>query len=116
MHAVQSIAIKRVPPRCHPIEQCGMAWQPTSLPAVRFTAIFLAHAMARAQYNPAIASVWSAPVRSWASLLFEHGVWISRQSKFSTDNIENAARCVQTAAELTSYRIKGYCGPGFPVC
>jgi hypothetical protein len=47
MHAVQSIAIKRVPPRCHPVEQCGMARQPASLPAIRSTATFLAHAMAR---------------------------------------------------------------------
>jgi hypothetical protein len=99
---VQSIAIKRVPLRCHPVGQCGMAWQPTSLPAVRFTATFLAHAMARAQNNPTNCfSVVGPPVRSWASLLFEPSVWVSRQSKFSNEQIENAARCVRTAAELT---------------
>src|SRR5882672_2469656 len=63
MNAVQSIAIKRVPSRSHAVERCGMAWQPTSLPAVRFTATFLAHAMARAQYNPTIGSVWSPPAQ-----------------------------------------------------
>src|SRR5258708_36954952 len=51
-------------------------------------------------------SMVDPPVRSWASLLFEHSVWVSRQSKFSNDQIENATRCVQTAAELTRYRIK----------
>jgi propionyl-CoA synthetase len=61
--AVQRITIKRVPPRRQPVERCGMAWQPTSLPAVRFTATFLAHAMARAQYNPTITSVWSPPAQ-----------------------------------------------------
>jgi hypothetical protein len=32
-------------------------------------------------------SMFGPPVRSWASLLFEHSVWISRQSKFSNDQI-----------------------------
>jgi hypothetical protein len=40
-----------------------MAKQPTSLPAVRFTATFLAHAMARAQYNPTITSLWPPPAQ-----------------------------------------------------
>src|SRR5882762_6409806 len=46
MQALQSVAIKREPPRCHAVEQCGMAWQPASLPAVRSTAAFLANARA----------------------------------------------------------------------
>jgi hypothetical protein len=40
-----------------------MAKQSTSLPAVRSTATFLAHAMARAQYNATITSVWSPPAQ-----------------------------------------------------
>jgi hypothetical protein len=72
--------------------------------------------MARAQYNPTIASVWSAPGRSRVSLLFEQSVWVWWQSRFSNDQIENAKRCVQTAAELTRYGFKGYCGRGVAVC
>jgi hypothetical protein len=61
-------------------------------------------------------SMVGLPVRCRVSLLFEHGVWVSRQSEFSNDPIENATRCVQTLAELTRYRIKGYCGRGIAVC
>jgi hypothetical protein len=54
-------------------------------------------------YNPTIASVWLAPrVRGWASLLFEHGFWVSRQSKFSNDQIENATRSNGSGTDLIS--------------
>jgi hypothetical protein len=72
--------------------------------------------MARAQYNPTIASIWSAPVRGRVSLLFEYNVWVSRQSRFANDQIESATRRVQTAAELTRNRVKGYRGRGVAVC
>jgi hypothetical protein len=58
----------------------------------------------------------SPPVRGWASLLFEHNFWAPRQFKFSNDQIENATRCVQAAAQRTGYRTSGYCGCGFAVC
>jgi len=75
-----------------------------------------AHAMARAQYNPTIASVWSATrfaagAACYSNIAFgSHG----NPSSFSNGQIENAARCVQAAAELTRYRINGYCGRGLP--
>jgi hypothetical protein len=74
MHAVPSIAMKRVPPECHPIEYCDMAWRPTSLPAGRSTVTFLAHAVARAQYNLTIDSVWSAAGFRLGQLLPEQNV------------------------------------------
>ena len=61
-------------------------------------------------------SMVGLPVRSRVSLLFEHKVWVARQSRFSNDQIESATRCVQTLSELTRYRIKGYCGRGVAAC
>jgi len=61
-------------------------------------------------------SMVGLPVRSRVSLLFEHNVWVSRQSRFSNDQIENATRCVLTAAKLTRYGIKGYWGRGVAIC
>jgi hypothetical protein len=113
---VQSIATKRVPPRCHAVEQCAMAQQPTSLPAVRSTATFLVCDGVCSIQSDNCFSMLSLPVRGRVSLLFERNVWVSRQSRFSNDPIENATRCVPTAAELTRSRIKRYRGRGFAVC
>src|SRR5882672_4176352 len=105
MNAVQSIAIKRVPPRCHAVEQCGMAWQPASLPAVRSTAAFLANAKSLRTPSPCERQVLSnaKSLRTlWRSL---KTIGQSRQygygNQTSSDQIESATRCVQTAAELT---------------
>src|SRR6266566_8337052 len=88
MQALQSSAIKRGPPRCDPIEQCGMAWQPTSSPAVRSTGTF---ACAR---EPLLRTLWRALKTIRQLLQYGHGNQIS-------DQIESATCYVQTAAELT---------------
>lgn len=98
---MQSIARKRVPPRCHPGQRHGTVWQPASLPAVRSTATFLARYGACSIQSDKLLQYGRPPVRNRARLLFEYSVWVS---KFANEQIENAARCVQTAAELTDTR------------
>src|SRR6266567_2481749 len=64
-----------------------------------------------------IASVWSASRFAAGSACYPNkAFWVSRQSRFSNDQVENATRCVLTAAELTRYGIKGYCGRGVAIC
>src|SRR6266851_4171071 len=88
MQALQSVAIKREPPRCHAIEQYRMAWQPASLPAVRSTAAFLANARS-------LRTLWRSLKTIGQSRQYGYG------NQTSSDQIESATRCVQTAAELT---------------
>ena len=111
---MQSIARTRVPPRCDPGQRRGTVWQPTSLPAVRSTATFLAHAMARAQYDPTkFTSVWSAPGSQRARLLFEYSVWVS---KFANEQDRERSALRSNGCGTDRYEIKGYCGQGFAVC
>jgi hypothetical protein len=116
MHAAHNIAKMTVPPRRHAIDPCAMASQPTS--SVRSTATFPAHAMTPAQCHPKINSVWSAtPFATGPDLLVKsvkHGLWVSRQSKLSNIEIENATRCVQTAAERARYPCKDTADAALP--
>jgi hypothetical protein len=57
-------------------------------------------------------SMVGLPVRCRVSLLFEHSVL--GLTTIQVLERENATRCVQTLAELTRNRIKGYCGRGVP--
>jgi len=51
VHAVHSSAKRRGPLHDQPVEKCDLTWQPISLPAVRPTAISLAHATTRDEYS-----------------------------------------------------------------
>src|SRR5882724_1171284 len=104
MQALQSVAIKREPPRCHAVEQYRTAWQPASLPAVRSTAAFLANARAFRTPSPcerqvlantkALRTLWRSLKTIGQSRQYGYG------NQTSSDQIESATRCVQTAAAL----------------